>query len=180
MSDNSLSTAEANRLLTLPKEIESAGKEPVIMEFYKKGQKIYYKLVSVCEPKRKNFILSVYRSKKSLDKITFHHLHEDSVHCLFRIDLGGVHSNPQRWDPSIPEVFKKYAGVSLKESHVHFYFEGFEEEWALPLQETNFKEFSGSIDIESKLQDIIDKVREYINLTTRIIYNQGLSYGEDE
>lgn len=101
-------------------------------------------------------------------------MHDDSVQCLFRLDINGTHKNPEQTNEKVPEKFRKYAGELLLESHVHCYVEGYDDSWAIPLRETDFSDWESFSNIENEIQGMLDVFCRCINLSTEIFYDQKL------
>lgn len=176
MKKDILTTAEAKRLLELEKVIdkEDSGSTRLKSEDLFAGKR--YALHSVNGIIKERFYLSIKRSRKKIAKISFHHFHGDTSKCLFRIDFAGTHKNPEVASDTVPEKFAAHAGEVIPDSHVHYYLEGEDENWALPIGETDFRDFGQIRNLEDSMQDIINRVNEHIHLTTRIIYDKSIPY----
>lgn len=173
MKNDILTTSEANVLLKLLKEIEDSTNKPVTIDF-DKSNKIKFSLVSKERPKEEYFTLHIFKSNKKMDKISFNHIYKDLSVCLFRLDFGGMHKNPETITKEVPEKFESHIGEIIKDAHVHYYIEGYELSWALPINETEFKDYAGILNFEESLQSILDSVRGFINLDTKIYYSAHL------
>ncbi|MCM1490391.1 MAG: hypothetical protein NC095_06155 [Muribaculum sp.] len=176
MKKEVLTTAEAKRLLELEKEIDIENSDSTRLRSEDLFVGKRYTLLSVNGIKQEKFYLSIKRSAKKIAKISFHHFHGDTSKCLFRIDFAGTHKNPEVASAAVPDNFAAHAGEVILESHVHYYLEGEDENWALPIGETEFRDFSQISNLEDSIQDIINKVNEHIHLTTRIIYDKSIPY----
>lgn len=73
-----------------------------------------------------------------------------------------------------PKYSKSILSESITRSHVHYYVEGYGADWALPIAETEFKDWVKIDNLEDELQGILDKFNAEINLTTPIVYDQKL------
>ncbi len=175
---NRLTNEMAYTLLSMKKIfVEKPGK-PLRLQINEKNGKQEIRLQS--EDGIEEFSLHINRSSKRIAKVTFHYMERNFNHCLFRLDINGApHTNPREANEYVPDYLKKYKGVSLGRTHVHYYVEGYglELSWALPLKETKFSGCNLR-DIEESFQKIIDTVCEVINLDERIIYDRLLSYGQ--
>lgn len=173
MDKNILSTEDANNLMRLHKIVES-NDSVVRFSFKPDDTSVAFSLVSTENPKEEHFRLFIKKSKKKTAKVTLHHMHNETLQCLLRVDINGAHQNPRLADERVPEKFHPHAGKMLRASHVHYYIEGYEDFWALPLNETDFKEWTHIDNIENSLQGILDKFRGIINLSTAVIYDSAL------
>lgn len=174
---NKLTKERAANLLSMRKIFVEKTGIPLRLQINENKGKQEIKLQS--EDGLEEFSLHIIRSTKRISKVTFHHMEKALNHCLFRLDINGaLHTNPRDANEYVPEYLKKFKGVKLGGSHVHYYVEGYGLEllWALPLQETEFSEFCNLRNIEHSFQKIIDTVCKVINLSERILYDQLLSY----
>lgn len=169
-----LPISEINRLLSLKKRL-IGDKDEYRLSFGYGKSKHDLVLVSNSQGNCETFLLSIIRSEKKLLKITFHHMRKADGQFLLRVDLSGAHFNPPEITEALPQKFRPYASRFIKGSHVHYYVEGYESRWALPFEETEFKEWSHITDLEQSLQGIINKISEIINLDSKIIYDPHLS-----
>ena len=172
--ENILSAKEVQRLIGLEKIIESNPKEYRLV-FGKGKSKHILNLISTEVDDKERFILSINRSEKNSLKVNFHHFQKDTGQFLLRVDLEGTHMNPPESNDKVPEVFHTYKGKLLKGPHVHYYVEGYDSRWALPFEETEFKEWAYFRDIEEVLPNIVRRIANMINLKTPIIYDPNLS-----
>lgn len=181
MNKDELSANEAKRLLELEKTIDFENSDKTRLSSEDLFVRKRFSLVSTKAIKEERFRLLIHRSTKKITKISLVHLYDGLFKCLFRLDLSGTHKNPEIANDNVPHNFAIHAGEILWGSHVHYYIEGEDDRWALPIEETEFKDFAKVADLEEVLQDIIDKVSEHIHLNTRIIYDKSIPYdGTDE
>jgi len=89
------------------------------------------------------FNLDINRKYLSLSKKTFQKRVQGTI-VLRRIDFDAGHINPKitfnspNIDSRISELMKKYESKKFKkESHIHFYIDGYNEKWAFPINEFN-------------------------------------------
>lgn len=116
------------------------------------------------------FILSIIPSSKIGVKISLHFMTGDKQ-GLARLDYYGSHRNPPKWEEGVPEKFKQYADKLFEnESHLHEYVEGYDLEWALPIEDTPIepKQIEDS-DILKGRQEAIDSFCQYMNIKGKII-----------
>ena len=74
------------------------------------------------------FILNITRGNKELDKISYQIRQNSNNNILLRIETKGPrHRNPN--------------GDYISGPHIHIYIENFEDDWAIPLDNTNFLEY---------------------------------------
>lgn len=77
-------------------------------------------------------------------------------------------NNPKTINEYVPSIARDYQGRYIKESHLHFYVEGYKPlAWAIPLQVSDFpvKSIQNSENLFSALEAFCSK----INLTTKIL-----------
>jgi len=106
---------------------------------------------------RFQFQLDINRKTFNPMKITYQNRY-NKVYVLRRLDFGGGHKNPPENPPTA--IFHGYEGAILKEPHMHFYFEGFSDKWALPLTELSDK-FSD----KSDFYEIMEEFFVYCNIS---------------
>lgn len=87
------------------------------------------------------FNLDINRKYMSFSKRTFQSRVQQTI-ILRRLDFEGGHRNPeisfvpQNLDDNILDLMKKYENVKFdKETHIHFYIDGYGEKWAFPVKE---------------------------------------------
>src|SRR5436853_1735214 len=112
-----LTQAEADKLIALKKLFvnpETISLPP--------GSDLTFELVS--EDKHEQFLLDLWRSTFRLSKIKYQN-RARQVTVLVRLDVdGSPHTNPD--------------GQRLEGTHIHYYVEGYDDKWALPLDLTVF------------------------------------------
>lgn len=112
-----LTQAEADTLISVKKLFV----KPDIISL-PPGSDLTYELVS--EDKQEQFLLDLWRSTFRLSKIKFQNRARQVV-ILVRLDVdGGPHTNPDG---------QKFGGT-----HIHYYREGYDDRWALPLDPSVF------------------------------------------
>ncbi|MCF8307244.1 MAG: hypothetical protein K9I71_12230 [Ignavibacteriales bacterium] len=57
-----------------------------------------------------NFLLDIKESEKKILKISLHHLDNITQNGLLRVDFNGRHFNPTEITPTVPEIFRPFAG----------------------------------------------------------------------
>ncbi|HPV15460.1 MAG TPA: hypothetical protein PL126_07425, partial [Candidatus Cloacimonadota bacterium] len=81
---------------------------------------------------------------------------------LLRIDYGGIHVNPETANEHVPERFLEYVGkeFDVGEPHIHYYIQGHDLDWALPLLNDDFpiKTISSDDDKVAAIKAVCDKV----------------------
>lgn len=123
-----------------------------------------------------SFLWEFKQSSKDALRISLHFQENDSKIGLFRVDYNAGHPNPVEILPSLPDKFKPYAGQWLRDSHVHYYVEGYKPlAWALPIEETDvsIKDIKDN-DISSSFADAIMNFAKMINIETTITINKTL------
>lgn len=177
--EKTLTGAQAAALIGMVKHFADAPGVSKRMGLTGKGQKEKFKLVSTEGMRPEFFTLDIFRSEKKFAKITFHHGYgEPGVVPLFRLDIGGGHTNPRNITENVPSQFARHRGERFDASHLHVYVEGFGLQWAIPLSESEFRDFADIEGFESNLQALTDKVRSFINLRDKLFYDQMLDYGK--
>jgi len=86
------------------------------------------------------FFLEVKQSERNRLKITLHFQDHKASPNLLRIDYGGIHVNPEIANEYVTEQFLKYKAkeFSKNEPHIHYYIQGHDLDWALPLLDDDF------------------------------------------
>ena len=119
---------------------------------------------------RIRFQADVNRANKIASKITFQLRHQ-KTYTIRRLDLNGNHKNPPAPIPN--KIFEGYEDYIFdREDHVHFYVEGYNERWALPLS----KVATGILETD----DIYDKMSKFFkychveNLDFKVIKSLNL------
>ena len=180
MAQSNLMTNErASELLSMKKIFKERPGIPLRLDINDKDGKHDIRLIS--ENGMEEFSLLIMRSNKRIAKITFHHMDRISNVCLFRLDINGApHTNPKSPNEFVPDNLCRFKGMKLRGSHVHIFVEGYGSElkWAVPLEYSEFSNFTHIEEIEASIQEIVDKVCETINLNEKIIYDQLLDYGQ--
>lgn len=81
---------------------------------------------------REKFQLDINRGRIRLTKCTYQERYQ-SINVLVRLDLDGPpHTNPEVHVPPRPFLIP-YNGSTLRTPHLHLYFEGYLDKWAIPL-----------------------------------------------
>ncbi len=120
------------------------------VDFPMHGEKIDIELQN--ETGRIKFIADINRNNKIVNKVTYQ-LRHNKIYIIRRLDLAGNHTNPT--PPAPAPLFEPFANyIFNREDHVHFYFEGYGERWALPLTEMT------NIGIENS-DDLYDKMKKF-------------------
>lgn len=122
-----------------------------------------------------NLLVDIKESEKKALKISLHHQDNRTQYGVLRIDYNGRHLNPVKVIPSLPEVFKPFAGQWLDDypSHIHYVVNGYKPlAWAIPLEFDNFpvKDLNGREDYSYALNAFFEK----INLKTKVTYNHQM------
>lgn len=139
-----LTNEEVQQLFELVKRPVSAAS----VDFPFQGESIEIELQN--ETGRIKFLADVNRANKIVKKTTYQLRHR-KIYTIRRLDLNGNHKNPP--DEAPDPIFKGYENyVFLREDHVHFYFEGFGERWALPLNKLPEIEITAEDQIFEKMQ----------------------------
>ncbi len=104
------------------------------------------------------FQADINRANKIVNKITFQLRHK-KIYIIRRLDLNGNHTNPPA--PVPDAIFNGYEDYIFKyEDHVHFYIDGYNERWALPLAKLEEIEILAEDDIYEKMS----KFFKYCNI----------------
>ncbi len=119
-----------------------------------------------------NLLIDVKESEKKSLKINLHHQDNSTQNGLLRIDFNGRHFNPVNISPTLPEIFRPFAGQWLDDyaGHIHYVVDGYKPlVWAIPLELDDFpvKQLSGREDYNRTLNAFFQK----INLKTDITFN---------
>ncbi len=88
----------------------------------------------------------------------------NKTNIILRLDIYSTHTNPEFVEEKAPmelkELMKKYSSKRfLKEAHLHFYIEGYNDKWAFPLCEFGLKEkdnFKEMVEEFCKFCNIVD------------------------
>lgn len=104
-------------------------------------------------------------------KLSLHHQDISTQNGILRIDYDGRHLNPVKIIPTLPEIFRPFAGQWLDDypSHIHYVVNGYKPlAWAIPLEFDAFpvKELNGREDYSRTLNAFFKK----INLKTVITF----------
>ena len=119
-----------------------------------------------------NLLADIKESEKKSLKISLHHQDNSTQNGLLRIDYNGRHMNPVDLTPSVPDIFRPFAGQWLDDyaGHIHYVVNGYKPlAWAIPLELDDFpvKELNGREDYSRTLKAFFQK----INLKTAITFN---------
>lgn len=122
-----------------------------------------------------NLLINVKESEKKALKISLHHQDNSTQNGILRIDFNGRHFNPVEVTPTLPEIFKPFAGQWLDDypNHIHYVVNGYKPlAWAILLEFDDFpiKEINGREDYSRTLSAFFKK----INLKTKITYNHQM------
>lgn len=122
-----------------------------------------------------NLLINIKESEKKSLKISLHHQDNNTQNGILRIDFNGRHLNPVEILPSLPEIFRPFAGQWLDDysSHIHYVVNGYKPlAWAIPLEFDEFpvKILNGREDYPLTLNAFFEK----INLHTKITYNHQM------
>jgi hypothetical protein len=123
-----------------------------------------------------NLMVVIKESEKKSLKITLHHQDNSMQNGLLRVDFNGRHFNPVDITPTVPEVFRPFAGQWLDDyaGHIHYVVDGYRPlSWAIPLEMDDFpvKALNGREDYARTLNAFFQK----INLKTTITYNHQMT-----
>lgn len=74
-----------------------------------------------------NLLINIKESEKKALKISLHHQDNSTQNGILRIDYNGRHLNPVEVIPTLPEVFRPFAGQWLDDypSHIHYVVNGY-------------------------------------------------------
>ncbi len=94
---------------------------------------------------------------------------------MLRVDFNGRHLNPMGIIPTLPEIFRPFAGQWLDNyaCHIHYVVNGYKPlAWAIPLELDEFpvKELNSREDYSQTLSAFFQK----INLKTIITFNHQM------
>lgn len=122
-----------------------------------------------------NLLLDIKESEKKTLKISLHHQDNSTQNGLLRVDFNGRHFNPVDITPTVPEIFRPFAGQWLDgyAGHIHYVVNGYKPlAWAIPLELDDFpvKELNGREDYIRTLDAFFQK----INIKTAITFNHQM------
>ncbi len=122
-----------------------------------------------------SLLINIKESEKKTLKISLHHQDNSTQNGILRIDYNGRHLNPVEVIPTLPEIFRPFAGQWLDgyPSHIHYVVNGYKPlAWAIPLEFDEFpvKELNGREDYSRTLSAFFNK----INLKTTVTYNHQM------
>ncbi len=131
-------------------ELKKTPVKNVVVDFPLQGEGIEIELQN--DTGRIRFQADTSRRNVITNKITYQLRHK-KIFILRRLDIGGSHKNPPL--PAPDPIFEPYADYEFRlQDHVHFYFEGYGERWALPLSTLT------EIGIDTS-DDMIDKMIKF-------------------
>lgn len=120
-----LTNEEATQLF----ELRKFSCDSAIIDFPPQGQYLEIELQN--STGRIKFQADLNRANTIVEKVTFQVRHKN-VYSIRRLDFKGNHKNPP--GPAPDEIFEGFEDYRFeKQDHVHFYVEGYNEKWALPL-----------------------------------------------
>jgi hypothetical protein len=138
-----LNQEEVNSLFNIAKYPCDSAK----IDFPMQGEYIEVELQN--ETGRIKFQSDINRANKIVNKITFQLRHK-KMYAIRRLDLNGNHKNPPA--PVPDEIFDGYEDYIFdRQDHVHFYIEGYNERWALPLSKLTEIDILETDDIYEKM-----------------------------
>lgn len=122
-----------------------------------------------------SLMVDIKESEKKSLKISLHHLDNSIQDGLLRVDYNGRHFNPVNILPTVPEIFRPFAGQWLDDyaGHIHYVVDGYKSlAWAIPLESDDFpvKKLDGREDYTRTLNAFFQK----INLKTTITFNHQM------
>lgn len=122
-----------------------------------------------------NFLINIRESEKKALKVSLHHQDNSTQNGILRIDYNSRHQNPTEIIPTLPEIFRPFAGQWLDDysSHIHYVVNGYKPlVYAIPLEFDEFpvKELNGREDYSRMLTAFFNK----INLKTKVTYNHQM------
>jgi hypothetical protein len=88
-----------------------------------------------------NLLIDIKESEKKALKISLHHQDNSTQNGILRIDYNGRHLNPFEIIPTLPEIFRPFAGQWLDNypNHIHYVVDGYKPlAWAIPLEFDQF------------------------------------------
>ena len=101
------------------------------LTFPEDGTKLEIELCS--EDKRYTFQADINRKGNKFKKLIYQN-RTSKIYVLRRLDfIGSPHCNPSVEIEN--KLFSKYLNTDIPCPHIHFYIEGFNDKWAVPLQE---------------------------------------------
>jgi hypothetical protein len=98
------------------------------------------KIISIST--KESFLFDFYRGSFELSKYTFNKRYRQTI-ILLRYDNGGRHTNPD--------------GVLFEGPHVHFYREGYNDKFALPV-------FEIGVAVVDSLEIVLKKILDFCNV----------------
>ncbi len=124
-----LTQQEVDELLGMPKRVLAAG----TVDLPRPGDAIEVELTSA--DMRQRFMWDIGRGRRLSGKYTLQLRYRGTI-VLVRLDVGGgAHRNPEVAPDS---TLAPTAGQLVATPHIHRYFEGFDDRWALPLPNAAF------------------------------------------
>jgi hypothetical protein len=142
-----LAQDDANRLMDLGK----IRQDDNYYAFPGRGQQLRIPIVSI--DYQEHFELDMYRGRIVALKCSYHEQYQGTP--LVRLDMNpSRHTNPFHLFP--PAGFEDYNGVTLTNSHVHLYREGFGDRYAIPAERLGFKPVLTKDDLIENLSIFFD------------------------
>jgi len=122
-----------------------------------------------------NLLVDIKESEKKSLKISLHHQDNSTQNGLLRVDYNGRHFNPVDIIPTVPEIFRPFAGQWLDDyvGHIHYVVNGYKPlAWAIPVELDDFpvKELNGREDYARTLKAFFQK----INIKTVLAFNHQM------
>lgn len=153
---------EINQLIKVSKKLDTPNQ---LIDLKEKKNKVI--LHSVFNQKHK-FMLEITSGLKFHGKASIHSLELKHREGLIRLDFKGRHTNPDNIDENVPKELIKYKSkvFNLDEPHLHVYVKGYGIRWAIPIQETQFKDC-----VFSKKDDlgyILSKFAKELNISDEL------------
>lgn len=120
-------------------------------------------------------LINIKESEKKTLKISMHHQDHNTQKALLRIDYNGRHLNPVEITPTLPKIFRPFAGKWLDDypSHIHYVVNGYKPlAWAIPLEYDEFP--IQDIKSREEYSQALSAFFKKINLQTNITYTHQL------
>ena len=160
-----LTNEEAQALIDLPKKIMVA-EQPLDEYIMRFSEHVDDQFDLISDDGNLIFCLAIHQREQNHLKITLHFQDNSKFIGLLRIDYNGSHKNPKILNANVPSFAVPFADTVIKESHAHFYVQGYKPlAWAIPLSSYDF-EVKDIFDSDSSFVQAVQAFCRKINIVT--------------